>query len=160
MFLKEICNHWLWILRAEESALDYKQLQSNRMFMVYVTQAFPSFKPYLKGFYLSLETWQEGQDSDRWKMAGALEENKDHAMQCKPQASEDKEESQEAFENKEVAGSMDEFKLRNLIVSLASNTSSWSGPPSGVTAAVPRFQQDLEALMLLTQSERPILHRM
>jgi hypothetical protein len=71
--------------------------------------------------------------------------------------SEDEEESQEAFENQELAGSMDKFKLRALIGSLASNTLSWSGPPSGVTVAVPRFQQDLEALLLLAQRERPIL---
>ncbi len=155
--MKEICNHWLWILRAGGSALDYKRLQSNRGFMVYVTQAYLSFKPYLKGFHLSLETWQEGQDSDGWKVGGTLEKNKDQATQGKPQASEDEEESQEAFENQEVAGVTDEFKLRDLIGSLASNTSSRSGPPSGVTVAMPRFQQDLKALLLLAQSERPIL---
>jgi hypothetical protein len=93
-------------------------------------------------------------------VGGTLEENEDQAMQGKPQVSEDKEESQEVFENQEVVGSMDEFKLRNLIGSSASNTSSWSGPPSGVTVAVPHFQQDLEALLSLAQDERPILHCM
>ncbi len=110
--MKEICNHWLLILRAGGSALDYKRLQSDRGFMVYVTQAYPSFKPYLKGFHLSLETWQEGQDSDGWKVDGTLEKNKDQTMQGKPQASEDKEESQAALENQKVEGSMDKFKLR------------------------------------------------
>jgi hypothetical protein len=83
--MKEICNHWLRILRAGGSTLDYKWLQSNRGFMVYVTQAYPSFKPYLRGFHLSLETWQEGQDSDEWKVGGTLEKNKDQATQGKPQ---------------------------------------------------------------------------
>jgi hypothetical protein len=121
---------------------------------------FYQYHPYLKGFHLSLETWQEGQDSDGWKVGGTLEKNKDQVVQGKPQASENEEESQEAFENQEVAGSMDEFKLRNLIGSSTSNTLSRSGPPSGVTVAVPRFQQDLKALLLLAQSERPILRCM
>jgi hypothetical protein len=36
--------------------------------MVYMTQAYPGMKPYLKGFHLSLETWQGGRDSEGWKL--------------------------------------------------------------------------------------------
>jgi hypothetical protein len=69
------------------------------------------------------------------------------------------EESQEAFENQEVAGSMDKFKLRNLIGSSTSNTLSQSSPPSGLTVAVPHYQQDLEAILTLAQTQKPILRQ-
>jgi hypothetical protein len=36
--------------------------------MVYVTQAYPGLKPYLKGFHLSLEMWRDGRDSEGWKI--------------------------------------------------------------------------------------------
>jgi hypothetical protein len=35
---------------------------------VYVTQAYPGMKPYLKGFHLSLESWREGRNSEGWKV--------------------------------------------------------------------------------------------
>jgi hypothetical protein len=56
-WLKAICAHWLEVLNKVETKLDYKKLLSNQGFMVYVTQAYPGMKPYLKGFHLSLETY-------------------------------------------------------------------------------------------------------
>ncbi len=79
--MKEICGHWLQILRSGSTALDYKQLQSNHGFMVYMTQAYPSFKPYLKGFHLSLETWHGGRDLEGWKVGSALKKDKVQARQ-------------------------------------------------------------------------------
>ncbi len=162
--MKEICGVWLQILRTRNMALDYKQLQSNRGFMVYVSQAYPLFKPYLKGFHLSLETWHGGRDSEGWKMGSASKKDEVQARQSDRQTTKDEEEivpeeSQEAFENQEMVGSMDEFKLRSLIGSSASNTSSQSSPPSGLTIAVLCFQQDLEAILMLAQSQKPILRQ-
>jgi hypothetical protein len=54
--------------------------------MVYVTQAYPGMKPYLKGFHLSLETWQGGRDEEGKKVpakatqAGVIEEEGPAAM--------------------------------------------------------------------------------
>jgi hypothetical protein len=53
--MKNICRHWLGLLTEGKTSLDFKQLRSNPGFMVYVTQAYPGLKPYLKGFHLSLE---------------------------------------------------------------------------------------------------------
>jgi hypothetical protein len=94
--------------------------------MVYVTQAYPLFKPYLKDFHLSLETWHEGRDSEGWKVGSASKKDEVQAGQSDCQTTKDKEEkvpeeSQEVFENQEVAGSMDKFKLRNLIGSVTAN---------------------------------------
>ena len=47
--------------------MDFKKLQSDRGFLVYLTQAYPGMKPYLKGFHLSLEMWRGGRDSKGWK---------------------------------------------------------------------------------------------
>ncbi len=55
--MKELCRHWLGVLKSGETLLDHKRILSNWGFLVYVTQAYPSLKPYFKGFNLSLETW-------------------------------------------------------------------------------------------------------
>ena len=66
--LKAICGHWLAELDAGVVNLDFKQLRSDRGFLVYVTQAYPGMKPYLKGFHLSLESWRAGKNSEGWKL--------------------------------------------------------------------------------------------
>ena len=43
--LKAICGYWLAELKAGKVDLDFKKLQSDRGFLVYVTQAFPGMKP-------------------------------------------------------------------------------------------------------------------
>ncbi len=62
--MKTICEHWRDLLRNGDTDLDFKRLRSDRGFMVYVTQAYPGMKPYLKGFHLSLETWRGGRDCE------------------------------------------------------------------------------------------------
>ena len=64
--MKTICHQWLDLLIQEKTKLDFKKPRSDRGFMVYVTQAYPSLKPYLKGFHLSLETWRGGRDHKGW----------------------------------------------------------------------------------------------
>jgi hypothetical protein len=66
--MKAICEHWWNLLKQGETNLDFKQLQLDRGFMVYVTQAYPGMKSYLKDFHLSLETWRGGRDSEGWKL--------------------------------------------------------------------------------------------
>jgi hypothetical protein len=66
--MKEICRHWLEIVAAGETALDFKKLQSDRGFMVYATRPYPAMKPYLKGFHLSLEMWRGDRDAEGWKI--------------------------------------------------------------------------------------------
>ena len=46
--MKTICHQWLDLLIQEKTKLDFKKLRSDRGFMVYVTQAYTSLKPYLK----------------------------------------------------------------------------------------------------------------
>jgi hypothetical protein len=66
--MKDICPFWLSQLRDGVMALEFKRLQSDRGFMVYATQVYPSMKPYLKGSHLSLETRCGGQDAKGWRL--------------------------------------------------------------------------------------------
>ena len=72
--LKHICQHWLTQLENNNIELDHKSLWSDKGFLVYVTQAYPSIVPYLKGIYLSLETWRGGRDAEGWKIKDVVKE--------------------------------------------------------------------------------------
>ena len=45
--LKSICSYWLGELKDGRTQLNFKRLQSDRGFLVYVTQAYPGMKPVL-----------------------------------------------------------------------------------------------------------------
>ena len=136
--LKAICRHWLAELEAGRTDLDFKKLRSDRGFLVYVTQAYPGMKPYLKGFHLSLESWREGRDAEGWKLrSGGWDANFD-------------EESEMAAVKGDLmtlSGSPDGAENRNM------------GPSSGLTKAVPRFKQDLKALLKLSEGLEPAVRR-
>ena len=106
----------------------FKQLESDRGFLVYVTSAYPAMKPYLKGFHLSLEMWRGGRDTEGWKLRVA-------AGQDCPQRNSNDPEDGHLLEDKGVVRER--------------------GPASGLTPVVPRFRTDLEALMFLTTSVTP-----
>ena len=129
--MKSICRHWLGALLEGGSVLDHKQLQSDCGFMVYVTNAYPAMKPYLKGFHLSLETWRGNRDEDGWKIG------------VRPRGNE----SEDLPERDEIEADMDECEL---VVE-----TSGPGPTLGITMAVPRFQADLEAILTLAESDTP-----
>ena len=73
---KMVCQYWAQMLDAGHTELPFKQLESDRGFLVYVAGAYPAMKPYLKGFHLSLESWQGGRDKEGWKLnKGSLDED-------------------------------------------------------------------------------------
>jgi hypothetical protein len=53
----------------EDSAgdLNHKQLERRQGFLVYVDQAYPSLVPYLKGIYITLDSWRSDRNEDGWK---------------------------------------------------------------------------------------------
>jgi hypothetical protein len=65
------------MLNTGDTLLEFRRLRSDRGFMVYVTQAYPSLKPYLKGFHLSLETWRGGRNDEGWKERPQLVQEQD-----------------------------------------------------------------------------------
>ena len=126
---KGICAKWLNRLRAGDRELDFKELQSDRGFMVYVAEAYPAMKPYLKGFHLTLETWRGGRDAEGWKRG-------------KRHASDD-----------------DQDWDLDIGWSKAALDIAGQAPESGKTFAVPRFRTDLEALAVLMASSIPAVIR-
>jgi hypothetical protein len=135
--MKGICAHWLDKVSGGQNQLDFKRLRSDRGFMVYVTQAYPGMKPYLKGFHLSLETWRGNRCADGWKEGG---ENMEDEAEATPQ-------------------DMEEMKHHLVVVEGQGGRADKSngGPSSGITFAVPRFKEDLEALMVLTRDKQPVM---
>ncbi len=136
--LKSVCWHWFDIVRSGET-LDYKKSLSDRGFLMYIAQAYPGMKPYLKGFHLSLVTWQGNQDSKGWKI-------KSIPVACE-------------HEEVEVVYSMKEIKLQALYQGAQGTSADHKRLPSDTTMAVPRFIQDLAALLLLTNSDHPTVCR-
>jgi hypothetical protein len=130
--MKNICRHWLNLLNKGASLLDFKQLRSDRGFMVYVTQVYPGLKPYLKGFHLSLEMWRKDRDSEGWRLCGT------------PARSQETEEEDH-----------DEPGSHVLLQDDLNETVDQDGSESGLTPAAPRFKQDLEALLHLTEGDQP-----
>jgi hypothetical protein len=118
--------------------LDFKQLQSDWGFMVYVTQIYPAMKPYLKGFHLSLESWQGGQDAEGWKRP--VKETKEDVQGTKLDNREEKDEDGGPGLNQ-----MEDIKeelLKQMLVGETDDTRV-NGPPSGVTESVPRFKSTI-----------------
>ena len=125
---KAICNHWMSALMAGKTEVPFKQLESDRGFLVYVANAYPAMKPYLKGFHLSLEMWRGDRDEEGWKI-----------KQDVPPASPGIELEDEPNTVLDEKGFVTE-----------------RGPSSGFTPVVPRFRDDLEALLWLTESDTPV----
>ena len=150
--LKTICRHWLECITRGETMLDFKRLRSDRGFLVYVTQVYPAMKPYLKGFHLSLESWRGGRDAEGWKARASKIKVKPSEEVSQAQAEE------EAFLD-DGLGKMEDIKeelLRHMLVG-GVDSGRTDGPPSGFTEAVPRFREDLEALLHLAQSDEPVM---
>jgi hypothetical protein len=136
--LKSICSFWLEIINQGVNELDYKHLLSDWGFMVYVAQAYPGMKPYLKGFHLSLETWQEGCDEEGWKLNAKDRERVDEECEANP--------------NK-APSRMEDVKVNLMTRMVTGNNKATSGPTAGFTLAAPCFKEDLEAILFLAQGE-------
>jgi len=124
--MKSICSFWLEQLDQGMSELGYKRLLSDRGFMVYVTQAYPGMKPYLKGFHLSLETWRGGRDEEGWKMTP--KEAEQEAARAK-----ERKRDRETKENHSNTSTMDDIKMDLLTQASTSRVETGHGPPGGFT---------------------------
>lgn len=50
-------------------ALDRRELEKETGFLNHLSMTFETMVPYLKGFYLTLNSWREGRDDDDWKVS-------------------------------------------------------------------------------------------
>jgi hypothetical protein len=60
------------ILKESQGIYDYKTLEQQRGFLVYVSRTYPVMVPYLKGIHLTLDSWRPNRDQEGWKLQGNL----------------------------------------------------------------------------------------
>lgn len=63
-----VAKCWLGRLKEGVVNLAHKELLSDRGFLVYVTRAYPSLIPNIKGFHLTVEMWKGNRDEEGWKL--------------------------------------------------------------------------------------------
>ncbi len=53
----------------ERPIVNRKELERHTGFLNHLTMTFDDMTPYLKGFYLTLNSWRAKRDTDDWKMS-------------------------------------------------------------------------------------------
>ena len=49
--------------------INFKQLERDLGFLVHVSMTYEKIKPFLRGFYLTLNSWRKGRDKEGWKLS-------------------------------------------------------------------------------------------
>ena len=49
--------------------LNLKNLERKVGFLVHLAMAYPLMFPFLRGFYLTMNSWRQGRDKDGWKLS-------------------------------------------------------------------------------------------
>ena len=76
-----------WIRHAIErdaEHIPYKELESHRGFLVYVTRSYPATVPYLKGIHMTLDGWRSNRDDEGWVVSVQVQQ-KFSIQACHPQ---------------------------------------------------------------------------
>ena len=68
--MKKWLSEVMDIKKVEDEGLDFKDLERERGFLVYLSRTYTSMVPYLKGIHLTLDSWRSGRDKDGWKIMG------------------------------------------------------------------------------------------
>ena len=67
---KEILDRWkIKFVVSDEPNLNHKDLEKDLGFLVHLAMSYPNIKPFLRGFYLTLNSWREGRDKAGWKLS-------------------------------------------------------------------------------------------
>jgi hypothetical protein len=148
--LKQICQGWLDIVSQGETMLDYKQLRSNQGFLVYVTQAYPGMKLYLKEFHLLLESWRGGRDTKGWKNGPDRKDSVQEGIEEKD-VGRDNEEEGRMLEEVKMPQMLEELKVAYI---MQEGNEGVDGPPTGLMIAVPRFTFCLDQSVTCKQTSR------
>ena len=61
--------------------LNFKALQQNVGYLVYISMTYKSIQPYLKGFYLTLYGWRPDRDPEGWKCTKTNKGGQDETME-------------------------------------------------------------------------------
>ncbi len=137
--MQGILEKWRATLLAPTPTLSHKELLNNQGFLVYVTRTYPAMVPYLKGFHLTIEMWHGGRNAEGWKLKPS-----DASSLGEDVAPFDVEDEDKAAANHWIL-----IKL---------GTGHAYAPEDGLTTPVPRFKDNINALLQLTNFDLPPLH--
>jgi len=137
--MRGILEKWRTSLLDPNQPLSHKELLSDRGFLVYVTRTYPAMVPYLRGFHLTIEMWCGGCDPKGWKLrpgdASALSEDA-----STPDGMEDEDEA-----------------AANHRIMIKSGIGHAYAPEDRLTTPVPRFRDDINTLIQLSNFDLPPL---
>ena len=54
---------------SDEPNINHKELEKDLGFLVHLAMTYANIKPFLRGFYLTLNSWREGRDKAGWKLS-------------------------------------------------------------------------------------------
>ncbi len=122
--------------------IDRKELERDTGFLVHFTMTFDNFKPFLKGFYNTLNGWRFDRNKEGWKLGSREWKNiwKKHYL----------ENDLEEF-NRESP--MNVLHWKEYVENKRKEASSKSTPTK--VLAVPRFMSDLKALKMFLEQSHP-----
>ena len=130
---KTIVHNLLSLIDAhpfERPVVNRKELERHTSFLNHLSMTFEDMSPFLKGFYLTLNSWRGKRDSDDWKI------NDKVWMKC-------------------LVAQLENGEISELEFDRESNSLEEKGCPTEVTAST-RFSDDVRALSeLFTPSEVP-----
>ena len=133
---KGIVEYWRkLVVEDKEKALDAKKMEKDVGFMVHISRTFPSIFPYLKGFYLTLNSWRKGRTDEGWKYSMA--------------------------EWRAALGLEDDvpaYRVKETVSKRGGKVESYDDRPPTLEG-VPRLQPDLLALSALFEASEPV-HRL
>jgi len=138
--MRGILEKWRTSLLDPNQPLSHKKLLSDWGFLVYMTRTYQAMVPYLKGFHLTIGMWRGGRDPKGWKLrpgdASALSEDA-----STPDGMEDEDET-----------------AANHWIMIKLGAGHAYAPEDGLTTPVPRFRDDINALIQLPNFNLPPLH--
>jgi hypothetical protein len=127
-YQERIANHATGVVE-----VDYKQLEKDTGFLVHVFMTYENLRPYLKGFYLTLNGWRFDRDEEGWKLGKKDWEDMAEELW------QDRDLWRDAFEDSKG-------KSQHIM--------SGEGAPIMVKVNS-RFIRDIEVLQLMFKEERP-----
>ncbi len=137
--MRGILEKWRAALLTLTPTFSHKELLSNQGFLVYVTRTYPAMVPYLKGFHLTIEMWRGGCDFEGWKLKAS---NVSYLGEDAP-APDGMEDEDKAAANHRILIKLDAGHAYT--------------PEDGLTTPVPRFRNNINALLQLTNFDLPPL---
>ncbi len=129
--------------------LSHKELLFDRGFLVNVTRTYPAMVSYLKGFHLTIKMWRGGRDSDGWKVkdGSSLGSNESIPSLDATRAGRNGLDLSLAASYLADKAEDEDMAGANHCIRTRMGKGQVYAPGDGLTDPVPRFKDDLEALI-------------